>query len=129
MWTSTTATTTSIPPREVEEWVERYRRAWLTNDPADITDLFSKDALYFSEPYAQAQRGSQQIVDDWLARKDEPGNTTFTFEVLATTDDLAFVQGETVYKEPSRTYSNLWVIRFGSKGKCKELTEWWMEPK
>ena len=114
-------------PHEVEEWVNAYRKAWLSNDPRDIRSLFVEEAVYYSEPYAKPQRGTQAIVEDWLARKDEPDDTTFEFEVLATTDDLAFVRGLTTYNEPPRTYYNLWVVRLNQSGRCTEFTEWWME--
>jgi hypothetical protein len=45
--------------------------------------------------------------------------------VVARTDDVAIVQGETAY--PSQTYSNLWVIQLDGDGRCAEFTEWWME--
>lgn len=116
-----------IDLHDVEKWVRGYRQAWLSNDPRDIRSLFVEDAVYYSEPYAQPQRGLQAIVEDWLARKDEPDDTTFEFGVLATTNDLAFVRGLTTYKEPPRTYYNLWVIRLNRAGECTEFTEWWME--
>lgn len=30
-------------------------------------------------------------------------------------------------REPSRAYSNLWVIKFDAESRCNEFTEWWME--
>ena len=37
------------------------------------------------------------------------------------------MQGETVYRNPPRTYTNLWVIRLDAEGRCTEFTEWWMQ--
>jgi hypothetical protein len=34
----------------VAAWVERYVRAWETNDPAAIGDLFAEHALYYPTP-------------------------------------------------------------------------------
>ena len=42
------------------------------------------------------------------------------------TDDLAVVQGVTDYPAEVRRYSNLWLIRFDSRGQCTEFTEWFM---
>ena len=75
----------------------------------------------------EAQRGPQAIAEDWIARKDEPDDWTFEFDVVATSGDLAFVRGLTTYKEPPRIYHNLWMIRMDQTGKCTEFTEWWME--
>lgn len=111
------------------EWVARYRVAWNSNDPEDIGSLFTEDAVYFTEPFAKPQRGREAIVADWIERKDEPGDTEWSCEVIAVDGDLGFAQGMATYKtEPPRTYSNLWVIRLDGD-RCSEFTEWWMEHK
>lgn len=108
-------------------WVERYRRAWETNDPADIASLFTDDARYFTEPFREPWEGSEAIVAGWLAQRDEPGDATFRFEILAVAGEIAFVRGWTSYAAPPREYSNLWVVRLDGDGQAREFTEWWME--
>jgi uncharacterized protein (TIGR02246 family) len=110
----------------VGNWIDAYVRAWTSNDPADIAALFTEDARYRTEPFAPPWQGRDAIVAHWLARKDEPGETTFTWQPLAVTPDVAIIQGETTYKHPPRTYSNLWVIHLDPEGRCTEFTEWWM---
>lgn len=114
---------------DVSGWVQRYRGAWESNDPSEIGALFSDDARYFTEPYAEAWVGREAIVRGWLAQRDEPGTTEFEYELLAIQGDLGIVKGSTVYREPSREYANLWEIRLTSDGLCTEFTEWWMEKK
>ena len=109
------------------DWVERYVRAWNSNDPEDIASLFADDARYFTEPHADPWVGRDEIVRRWLERKDEPGDTTFTFDVLVATDSLGIVRGETRYGSTGRNYSNLWEIRLDEAGASVEFVEWWME--
>jgi uncharacterized protein (TIGR02246 family) len=109
----------------VSDWLERYVRAWNTNDPADVAGLFTADATYRGAPYESGHRGVDAIVADWLARADTPGETTFTWRPVAVTDDVADVEGTTTY--PTQTFRNLWVIRLAADGRCSEFTEWWME--
>ena len=111
----------------VAAWVDRYVRAWETNDPADIGGLFTEDARYYPTPDGEPWRGRDGIVAGWLERKDEPGTWAFRYQVRAVAGDLAFVRGWTHYVEPPADYSNLWVIRFDPAGQCVEFTEWWME--
>jgi uncharacterized protein (TIGR02246 family) len=110
----------------VDAWVDDYVRAWNSNDPADIRALFAQDAAYYTEPYSPPWRGRDEIVRQWLDRKDEPGQTEFRWHPLAVTPEVAIIQGETVYHTPPHTYSNLWVIRLDAEGRCTEFTEWWM---
>jgi uncharacterized protein (TIGR02246 family) len=111
---------------QVTEWIEGYVKAWNSNRPEDIARLFSDDATYYTTPYRQPWRGREAIVAGWLDRKDEPGDTRFTWKPLVVTDDVAIVQCETVYLDPPEAYSNLWVIRMDPDGRCSEFTEWWM---
>ena len=112
--------------RRVDAWIDDYVRAWSSNDPADIRALFAQDAAYYTEPHSQPWRGRDEIVRQWLDRKDEPGQTEFRWHPLAVTPEVAIIQGETVYHTPPHTYSNLWVIRLDAEGRCTEFTEWWM---
>ena len=112
-------------PDAVTAWMDDYRAAWVSNDPAQIGALFTEDAEYFPEPYAEPWRGREQIVERWLDRKDDPGSWTFEWHPLAVTDDVAIIEGETVY--PTIRYSNLWVLRLDGSGRARHFTEWWMD--
>lgn len=111
----------------VTAWVENYRRAWESNDPDDIRSLFTEDAVYFTSPHELSpRRGHEQIVAGWLHDLDEPGTTVFDWHPVLVTDDLAVVQGRTVY-ENGPSYKNLWLIRLAPDGRASEFTEWYME--
>ncbi|MPV38529.1 nuclear transport factor 2 family protein [Georgenia subflava] len=113
---------------QLATWVEGYVRAWNSNDRDEIGMLFSENATYRTEPYAEPATGRQAIVERWLELRDEPGQTTFRWEPLVASGGLAIIQGTTVYHfDPPKTYSNLWVIRLDAEGRCTEFTEWWME--
>jgi hypothetical protein len=110
----------------VVDWVERYMRAWASNDPQEIGDLFSEDALYYTAPFRSPWRSRQGIVEGWLGRKDDPGSWEFEYEVLSACDGLGVVKGRTNYVRQGREYSNLWTVRLDSQGRCTEFMEWWM---
>jgi hypothetical protein len=84
-----------------------------------------RDLLH--EPDSPPWQGRDEIVRRWLDRKDAPGETQFRWHPIAVRQDVAVVQGETVYRTTSQTYSNLWVIRLDAEGRCTEFTEWWMQ--
>ena len=109
----------------VSQWVEGYVRAWNSNDAEDIGRLFTDDASYSTAPFSPPWLGRRQIVEGWLAHQDEPGETTFEWEPVSLSDDVAVIRGTSRY--PETTYGNLWVIRLARDGRCKEFAEWWME--
>lgn len=112
-----------------EDWVQRYLRAWASNDPQEIGDLFADDAAYYTAGFMREPwRGREAIVAGWLDRKDEAGTWEFDPEVLGTDGDLAMVRGVTRYLPPDpSTYENLWLIRLGPDGRATEFVEYWME--
>ncbi|MCI0579315.1 MAG: nuclear transport factor 2 family protein [Chloroflexi bacterium] len=113
--------------QQLETWMQGYIRAWNTNDPQDIGQLFAGDARYYTAPFREPWRGRDMIVDEWLNRQDEPGTFSFRYQILEVTSDTGFVRGWTQYTDPPRAYSNLWAIKLDNQDRCTEFTEWWME--
>lgn len=113
----------------LDAWLQRYVGAWETNDPDEIGGLFTDDARYYTAPHREPWAGRDGIVEGWLARKDEPGDWGFRSEILAVCEDVGFIRGWTAYPQEGHDYSNLWVIRLDTDGRCSEFVEWWMEVK
>jgi hypothetical protein len=111
----------------VEEWLAGYLRAWTSNRPEDIEALFTPGAIYRPTPHSEGWRGRDGIVAGWLERRDKPGTWSFEHSILAVDGDVAVVEGRTFYTEPPLEYSNLWVLRFGPEGRCREYVEWWID--
>ncbi|WP_022883963.1 nuclear transport factor 2 family protein [Glaciibacter superstes] len=109
----------------VEAWVDRYRVAWESNKPDDIRSLFTEDAQYRTEPYAEPWIGHDEIVAGWLSAADDPGETTFDWSLLGVTAEVTVIEGRAVYSGGAN-YRNLWVIRFADDGRATSFTEWWM---
>ncbi|MEX1077690.1 MAG: nuclear transport factor 2 family protein [Homoserinimonas sp.] len=118
--------TDNVNRETVTRWVESYRRVWESNEPDDIRALFTEDGEYFAEPWAEPWRGQDAIVESWLEARDEPGDTTFEWEIVAVDGNNAVVRAITDYVEES-TYYNVWVIRFGDDGRATTFTEWYMK--
>ena len=112
----------------VSAWMEKYQAAWTSNRPEDIRALFTEDARYETRPNdAHAWQGQDGIVKGWTAARDEPSDWTFSWELLGTDGDTAFIQGVTIYSGDRPTYDNLWVLRLDSTGRASAFTEWFME--
>lgn len=108
-------------------WVERYRRAWESNDAGEIGALLTDEATYAEQPFAAPARGREAIVALWLRLRDEPGATTFRWETVAIDGDIAVVRGWTTYADPPAEYSNIWVLQLTADGRCASFAEWWMQ--
>jgi ketosteroid isomerase-like protein len=112
----------------VADWIGRYLRAWDSNDPDDVRDLFTGDAEYRFSPASPPASGHDAIVAAWLDHRDEAGDHDFRWDVVALDGDVAVVQGHTAYTagaDAGHEYENLWVIRFGPDARARSYTEWY----
>ena len=116
--------------RTVGDWIGRYLVAWDTNAPADIRALFTADAVYRFHPWDEPVTGHDAITAAWLDGRDEVGDHSFAWEIVAVDGDTAVVQAHTAYTAGSakgRDYDNLWVLRLAPDGRATSFTEWYME--
>lgn len=119
----------------VERWIEGYRRAWATDDAADIGALFTDDATYSPFPWPReknAWHGRDTIVQRWQGHGDSKIGWRFEHEILAVEGDTAVIEGWTSYDrgegEPwEEAYANIWLVRFADDGRARQFAEWWVE--
>lgn len=117
----------------VQAWLDRYVRAWRTNDRTEVEALFTEDAVYRYRPYGgekYANLGREAIVRDWLEEGDPPGSWEAHYEPFAIDGDRAVASGASHYfassKGPARTYHNVFLLRFAPDDRCAEFTEYYM---
>ena len=116
---------------DFEQWLERYRSAWKTDDPQQIGDLFTEDAVYAPRPFGEPWRGRDEIVEKWIELGDSGTAWQFESEIIAVEGDTGVVRGLTTYAahddEPEEVYSNIWVVKLAPDGRATSYTEWWVE--
>lgn len=111
----------------VTEWIEAYGRAWEQRDADAAAALFTEDARYREQPYAEPFLGREGVRDYWA-------------RVTATHADVRFRAGTPVI-EGDRVAVEWWVtllndgaevtlageflLRFDADGLCRELREYW----
>ena len=116
-------------------WLDKYVEAWRTYDRAQISDLFSEDALYFYSPFDEQDhlRGREAIIEDWLKAPDPVDSWEAHYEPIAVEDNVGVAQGRTKYFNPDRSvkrqFDNIFVIYFNEEGRCTRFTEWFMQPR
>jgi ketosteroid isomerase-like protein len=117
-----------------QRWLDRYVEAWRTTDAAQIGELFTADAIYRWSPWDEPVRGRDAIVRAWTENPDPAGSWQARYEVVAVDGDVGVAQGRTHYLEnhddmAGKRYDNIFVCRFDGQGRCREFTEWYMEPR
>ena len=116
---------------DVARWLSDYIDAWRSNDRRQIARLFSPDARYRYYPYEDPVIGAEAIADSWLSDPDDPESWEASYEPVAVDGDTAVAVGVSRYAatadQPAREYHNSFVLRFDDAGRCRELTEWYVQ--
>jgi uncharacterized protein (TIGR02246 family) len=68
-----------------EHWLGQYFDAWVSNDPVDVADLFTEDAIYWVGPFREPWVGRDQIVDRWTSGHQE--DVRAAFDVIAVEEE------------------------------------------
>lgn len=115
----------------VASWVAGYERAWRSPGTSRLASLFTEDATYLPEPYAEPVTGLAAIARMWEAERDGPAEVfRMTSEIVAVDGAVAVVRAEVAYDEPIlQEWRDLWVIRFAADGRCTAFEEWPFSPR
>ena len=122
---------------DVDRWLEGYVAAWKSYDPEAIGDLFSEDVVYRFHPSDEPVHGREAVVDAWLGEsehegassRDPEGTYDGSYRAVAVDGEVAVATGESLYSEEPggpvvQAWDNCFVMRFDSKGRCREFTEY-----
>jgi hypothetical protein len=115
---------------QLRAWLERYFKAWISNDPDEVSALFSDGAIYYYGPFKEPARGRKSIVENWVSNPEGQQDVNASFEALAVNGD----QGIAHWNVRSRIHSSenkksemdgILLLRFNPRMECTEHREWY----
>jgi uncharacterized protein (TIGR02246 family) len=118
-----------VDARHVEDWLDRYGRAWEERDPGAAAALFTEDATYRETPFAEPLRGAEAVREYWADVTEQQEDIRFGYGLLAVTGELAIALWTSTFTSVPGgdrvELDGVFVLRFGDDGLCNELREWW----
>jgi ketosteroid isomerase-like protein len=112
----------------VEEWAERYARAWQDADEDAIAALFTADAEYRSSPFRQPYRGEAEIRAYWRRGAGAQADVRVRTGRPFVDRDRAAVEWWATLTDPDQgeiTLPGCLLLRFAPDGRCSALREYW----
>ena len=97
---------------DIERFMQGYKRAWESKDPALFCALFTKDGVYRNTPFAQ-QRGHAQLAEYWERVKLQE-DVRLTFEVLSSAPSGGIAHWRTTYQVASEELFRIWAASTGT---------------
>jgi SnoaL-like domain len=126
----------------VQDWLDRYSRAWESFDPAEVGALFAEGAEYRFHPWEDGDdviRGREAIVKSWVepdgsaSTRDPEGTYEGRYEPYAVDGNRAVAVGQSTYWTDAsrgtldRIYHNVYLLEFDGDGRCTSFTELFMK--
>jgi uncharacterized protein (TIGR02246 family) len=106
--------------------MDDFREAWISNESAAVAALFTEDAVYSIDAFAEPWRGREEIVRRWTAGISQ--EVAMTYELVAVDGDIAVVHWHVFTQnvgDPIRVeYDGVIHLRFAPDGRCREHREW-----
>jgi ketosteroid isomerase-like protein len=114
--------------RDINGWLERYRRAWEERDADAAAALFTEDAVYRSSPFREPHVGTAGIRDYWTGATSRQSDIRVLIGTPIVEGNRVAAEWWTTYVDAEageRTLSGILFLRFGADGRCEELRETW----
>jgi SnoaL-like domain len=110
-----------------EEWLAAYRKAWIERDPDAAAALFTDDATYQEQPYAEAYAGAQGVRDYWASVTATQADVELEYGTPLVLGDRTAVEWwvTLVNAGVEITLAGEFMLRFDESGLCRDLREYW----
>jgi len=117
----------------LEQWLQRYERAWEERDPARAAEIFTPDATYRETPFAEPFRGRAAVRDYWASVTADQRDIDFKYDVIAVSGNTGVAHWSATLTQPSSgakvQLDGVFVLEFDADGTlCRSLREWWHLP-
>jgi uncharacterized protein (TIGR02246 family) len=97
---------------DIEQFMQGYKRAWESRDPALFCALFAQDGVYRNTPFA-VQRGHAQLAQYWERVKLQE-DVRVTFDVLASAPRSGIAHWHVTYQVASEELFRVWAASTGT---------------
>ena len=111
-----------------DEWLERYRKAWVACDADAAHALFTEDAIYREHPFQKPFVGRDAIRQYWYTVTRGQSEIELTYGAPVVTGHRVAVEWwANLLKDGNPiTLAGEFLLTFDDNGQCRELREYWI---
>ena len=111
-----------------DEWLERYRQAWIERDADLAATLFTEDAIYREQPFQEPFIGRDAIRQYWYTVTRSQSAIELTYGAPVFTGHRAAVEwwANLLNDGNPITLAGEFLLTFDDNGQCRELREYWI---
>jgi ketosteroid isomerase-like protein len=111
----------------IEEWAQRYARAWEEADAEAVGALFAENATYRSDPFKEPYAGREEIRRYWREVTSTQADVEVTIGRTMMVGERAVVEWWTQMDSDGTpvTLPGALLLDFDEAGRCTALREYW----
>jgi len=111
-----------------DEWLDRYRQAWIERDADLAGTLFTDDAIYREQPFQKPFIGRDAIRQYWytVTRSQSAIELTYGAPVFAGPRAAVEWWANLLNDGKPITLAGEFLLTFDNNGQCRELREYWI---
>jgi len=111
-----------------DEWLERYRKAWIERDADLAGSLFTEDAIYREQPFQKPFVGRDAIRQYWHAVTRNQSAIELTYGAPVSAGHRVAVEWWANLLNDGKpiTLAGEFLLTFDGGGQCRELREYWV---
>lgn len=110
------------------EWFSKLGKAWTERDSYQAANLFSKDVEYYESAFDPPCENWNKVQELWKVVPINQEDVIFTFEVVATKDNLAVANWKVTRvilpKNQKQIIDGIFVIKLNDEGYCNYFKQW-----
>src|SRR5262245_34911520 len=111
-----------------DEWLERYRKAWIERDAELAGTLFTEDAIYREQPFEKPFLGRDAIRQYWHTVTRSQSAIELTYGTPVVTGRRVAVEWWANFLKDGKPVSiaGEFLLTFVDSSQCRELREYWL---
>lgn len=118
-----------LTPGDGQDLLDAYKRAWETRDPELAVELFTPDAEYREDPFAEPMRGSNAIRAYWNEAAVSQIHVEFDAERIWVSGNTVLASWHAAYTFRSTAervrLRGFMTLELVDGGKVERFREWW----
>lgn len=109
------------------DWLERYRRAWIERDADAAAALFTEDAIYREQPFQEPFVGREAIRQYWLTVTRTQSAIELQYGAPVAVGDRVAIEwwANLLNNGAPVTLAGEFLLVFAQNDRCRELREYW----
>ena len=114
--------------RDIDEWLKKFKQAWIGKDVDRVMELFTDDVDYFETPFIEFEN-KDELREEWESIKAQE-DIDLELEVFGSEEERFTVIWNLSYREDGKELDSrgVYLIKLNEENRCFEFAQYPVTP-